>query len=179
MEKRDTIEILGLFAAARPGLSFESQTVDVYHLALQDLPSEAVKRAAFTWLQTNTDARTWLPTIAELRRLATQDASLPLAAEAWEELEATYSPYANGWDSLTSNAHAIHAAQSVFGSGRFGPDAYIPRFDDWSRKAFVEAYNTFTGRDQRERQIGIDSGPVRELIEGVAQRTSLPRGDAQ
>lgn len=178
MEKRDTIEVLGLFAAARPGLNFEAQTVDVYHLALQDLPAGQVKRAAFTWLQTNADTRQWLPTIADLRRLATADATLPSAIEAWAELERCYSPYADGWETLTpGNRLAVAAAQATFGSGRFGPDAYIPRFDEWNRKAFIEAYETIGARDQRERQLGIDSGPVRDLIEGLANRKQLPEGD--
>jgi hypothetical protein len=178
MEKRDTIEVLGLFAAARPGLNFESQTVDVYHLALQDLPAESVKRAAFTWLQTNADERQWLPTIAELRRLATHDPTLPPAIEAWADLERSYSPYADGWEQVTAgNRLAIAAAEATFGSGRFGPDAYIPRFDEWNRKAFIEAYDTIGARDQRERQLGLEAGPVRDVIDGLAKRKQLPRGD--
>lgn len=176
MHKRELIEILGLFAAARPGLSFDTPTVDVYHLALQDLDSEAVRRAAFTWLQTNTDPRVWLPTISDLRRLATYDPTLPSAQEEWANIEQAYSPYKSGWSDVTSNPVARQAAESVFGSGRFGPDAYLPRFDEWTRKAFIDAYDTFTERDQRERQLGIASGPVRDMIEGLASRKRLAAG---
>ena len=172
MNKREVIEILGFFAAARPGLNFDDATIEVYYLALRDLEPERLRDAALRWLKTNKDPKNWLPTISELRREATHDPTLPSAAEAWAELESAYSPYKNSWREVTSNPMAQHAAQSVFGSGRFGPDAYIPVFSEWTRKSFIDAYNTFTDRDQHDRQLA--AGPARELVEKIADRFSLP-----
>lgn len=176
MTENEVVELLALFKAARPGLKFERPTVHVYALGLADLEGDDVRQAALAWIKTNADPDVWLPTIADLRRIATMPADLPPAEEAWIEVESRYSPYQSGWAAVTSNPIAQHAAQSVFGSARFGPEAHLPSFDQWARKSFLEAYNVFADREQRDRQLGIGAGPVKELVDTLAERKRLPEG---
>ncbi len=78
---KEIAEILVFLGACYPNAGLSPASVEAYAEMLRDLPFESLLRAAQIHVYTSP----YFPTIAELRRLAT-NSNLPSAAEAWGEV---------------------------------------------------------------------------------------------
>lgn len=160
MTREEFMKIMQYLMAAIPRWDVHEGTIEVFYQELGYLDAAALWRGAREYVRT----KTFPPSIAELLELSTHDPKLEPAEQAWMRIVDLYSPYGTSWDE-DENRIAARAAKSVFSDGVFGETAFLPDFDDWHRKAFIEAYNAFARRDQRERALGpvLEGRPERGL----------------
>lgn len=171
MTEKEAAQLVALALSNLPGMQDRQMkpTIMLWQKMFSDLPYELAEAALIKVLSTT---KFW-PTVAEIREAAAQ-ISQPKVLEASE-----------AWGQVMEGLRKFGLYQAQDAMNWFSPEIrmMVKRFGWWEichtdnidvvRGQFIKAWDAHA---KGQREMAVLPGPIREMIEGMAEAKALPRG---